>query len=149
MNLLFLCFQPEIPFWTNLVHKIKIVYWSWNLEPRLIRICRIRWGFSIFPFPDWKYYFRLNKLVQKFKIVILSWNLVPGLLRICKIRWWCSLFLLYPFFCKFYSKNLLAFWCYLINLPAVYWQRLEASDSSCFTYKAVLHHFFLSFILSH
>ena len=32
-----------------------------------------------------------------------------------------------PFFASFVPKIHLAFWCYLINLPAVYSQRLEAS----------------------
>ena len=29
------------PFWANLVKKIKFVFVSWNLVPRLIQICRI------------------------------------------------------------------------------------------------------------
>ena len=30
-------------FWVNLFQKIKIVSLSWNLVPRLIRVCRIQW----------------------------------------------------------------------------------------------------------
>ena len=39
-------------FWANLVQNIKIVRLSWNLEPRLIRICRIHWLCSLFSFFD-------------------------------------------------------------------------------------------------
>ena len=36
----------KYPFWRNLVQKIKIVSLSWNLVPRLIRICIIQhWCF--------------------------------------------------------------------------------------------------------
>ena len=38
------------PFCANLVQKIKIVSLSWNLVPRLIRICKIEWWCSLFPF---------------------------------------------------------------------------------------------------
>ena len=38
------------PFWANLVEKIKIVSLSWNLVPRLVRICRIQWWSSFFCF---------------------------------------------------------------------------------------------------
>ena len=48
-------------------------------------------------------------------------------------------FLFWTFICKFYSRNLLTFWCYLINLPAVYSQRHEANGFSCLSCKAVLH----------
>ena len=35
------------PFWTNLAQKIKIVSPSYNLVPKPIRICRIRWWWSL------------------------------------------------------------------------------------------------------
>ena len=38
------------PFWANVVQKIKIASLSWNLVPRLIRICRIQWWCSLFLF---------------------------------------------------------------------------------------------------
>ena len=38
------------PFWVNLVQKMKIISSSWNLEPTLIRICRIQWRCSLFLF---------------------------------------------------------------------------------------------------
>ena len=51
-----------LPFWTDLVQKVKIVTLSWNWVPRLIRISRIQWWFqSIF---DWKFFFFTN-LVEK------------------------------------------------------------------------------------
>ena len=40
---IFLCFYTEVYFPWNFVPKIKIVCWNWNLESRLIWICRIRW----------------------------------------------------------------------------------------------------------
>ena len=55
--------------------------WSLNLEPRLIQICRIQWGFLYFYFLGWKYHFWV-KMVRKFKIVSLPW-----LFQICQI-WW-------------------------------------------------------------
>ena len=72
-----------------------------------------------FSFLDRKYHFLIN-LVHKFEIVSLSWNSVPRLCCICKIRWWYSIL---PF--KTIQKIHLAFWCYLINLPAVYSQTLK------------------------
>ena len=36
-------FDWKYPFWANLVEKVKIISWSWNLVVRLIRICRIQW----------------------------------------------------------------------------------------------------------
>ena len=85
-------------FHGKFVSKTKLVRWSWNLEPQLIGICRIRWWISFYSFLDWKYPFWVN-LVQKTKIVSLRQNLVSRLFRICKIRWWCS------HFCKFYPEN--------------------------------------------
>ena len=76
----------------NLVQIIKTVWWSWNLVPRLIRICKFNGIVHNF-------YFRMEisfsgkKIFEKFKIVCLKWNLVPGLIWISKILWWCSLFL--------------------------------------------------------
>ena len=100
-----------------LLQETKIGYWSWNLEPRLIRICRIRWWLSFYCFLDWKHTFWIN-LVRKFKHVSLSWNSTPSLFRIWKVQWWCYFLEL---FCKFCSKNPLKIqikkihWRYLIN----------------------------------
>ena len=82
----FFCFYSEISFsGANLVQKIKIICWSWNLAPRLIRIWEFDVDFPVFSFLDQKYPFWGN-LVQKFKIFCLCWNLILRLFRICKIR---------------------------------------------------------------
>ena len=44
-------------------------------------------------------------------------------------------FVLIPFFGSFVQTIHLAFWCYPINLPEVYWQELEASGLSWFIFK--------------
>ena len=84
-------FDWKYPFRANLVQKIKMISWSWNLVARLIQICRIQWYCSFFFVFEWKYPFWAN-LVQKIKIFTLSWNLVARLIRICWIQWCCSLF---------------------------------------------------------
>ena len=106
----FSVFFQKYSFWGNLFQKI------------------------FFIFLDRKYTFWVN-LVQKIKIVSLSWNLLPKLFRICKIQWWWSLFLWEALLASFVRKIHLVFWCYLINFPTVYLQRLEASGFSCFNLK--------------
>ena len=113
------------PFWVNLVQEIKIVSFSWNLRHSLTQIWRTQWWCSLFLlFNDTRFY---GKFVSKYQNVCWSWNLEPRLIWKCKIRWLCSFFLFYTFFCKSCSEIQLAFWCYLINLPAVYSKRLETS----------------------
>ena len=85
------CFRLKIPFWANLVQKIKIASLSWGLVPRVFGI---QWWCSLFSVLDWKYPFWAN-LVQKIKTFNLSWNLLPRLIRVCRIQWWCSLFLFF------------------------------------------------------
>ena len=34
--------DQKYPFWPNLIQKVKIVLFRWNLIPRLIQICRIQ-----------------------------------------------------------------------------------------------------------
>ena len=46
----FFVFKWKYPFWANLVQKMKMISLSWNLVPRLIRICRIQWWCSLFLF---------------------------------------------------------------------------------------------------
>ena len=63
---MFFCFWLGVSFFWKFFPKIKLACWSWNLEPRLIRIGRIKWWFSFF--------FRLEipflvNLVQKLKRV--------------------------------------------------------------------------------
>ena len=69
---IFPVFDWKYLFWKFVPYR-KILYWSYNLEPRLIRICRIRCWFSFCL--DRKYPFWVN-LVQKFKRVSLRQNLV-------------------------------------------------------------------------
>ena len=78
-------------FWENLVQNIKIVSLSWNLVPRLIRICGPQWWYLFFIL-ERKHPFWAN-LVQRIKTASLSWNLVSSLIRICRIQRRCSLFL--------------------------------------------------------
>ena len=40
----------KYPFWVNLAQKLKIVCLQWNSNPRLIRICWVRWWRSLFLF---------------------------------------------------------------------------------------------------
>ena len=115
-------------FWTNWVSKFKIVSLSWNLVPTRIWVCSIQWC-SLLLFLTINTLPRAN-LVQKIKTVTVSWNLLPTLFWICRIQWCCSLF---SFVLQFLFKKIhLAFWCYLINVPATYFQRLEASGFSCY-----------------
>ena len=132
----------EILFLGKFGQKIKIVYLKWILVPRLIRICIIQWWCSIVLFLTGDslngnlhfFHFRpgipfLCEFGPKNQIVSSSLNLVPRLIRICRSQWYCSLF---PFSnCKFCLKNQFGIWCYVINLPAVYSQRLEAIGFSC------------------
>ena len=86
------CFVREIPFWANLVVKIKIVGLRLNLASRLTPICWSWWWCSFVMLRTKNTLFSRN-LVQENKIVCLRWNLVIRLIRICWIRWWCSNFL--------------------------------------------------------
>ena len=49
---MFICsvFDQKYSFLANLVQKVKIIRWSWNLLPRLIWVCRIQWCCSLFCF---------------------------------------------------------------------------------------------------
>ena len=94
-------------FWTNLLLKDKTVSLSWNLMTSLIRICRIYWYCSLFPFSTGNTLFWAN-LVQKTKIASLRWNFTHRLIRTCRIQRWRSLFIFRPeilFLGKFGPKN--------------------------------------------
>ena len=54
----FFIFDQKYPFWTKLIQKIKIITLSWNLVPRLIRICRTQWCCSLFSFLTGNTFFR-------------------------------------------------------------------------------------------
>ena len=44
----FSVFDRKYTFWTNLIQKVKVISWSWNLVLTLIRTCRIQWWDSLF-----------------------------------------------------------------------------------------------------
>ena len=46
-----------------------------------------------------------------------------------------------PFLANFVQNIHLAFWCYLVNLPAVYSKRLKASGFSCLESMAYLEYY--------
>ena len=72
-------------------------------------------------------YFCWANFVQKIKIISLSWNFAFRLIGTWRIQWWCSFFCFSLFFLEVLNKNIyFGFWCYLINLPAIYARRLEA-----------------------
>ena len=124
----FFCFCLEVSLFRKIVSKNQNCL-SQNLKHRLIPIiCGIQWWFWFFHFLNWKYPFWIN-LVQKFKIISLSWHLIPRLFWIecVKSNGDVHLFYFRPFFASFVETIHLAFWCYLIKLPAIYSQRREAS----------------------
>ena len=71
-------FDRKYQFCASLAQKIKIASLRWNLIPRLIRMCRIKWLlFTFFPF-DRKYFF-LRKFSVKcqtyqFKLKFSAWT---------------------------------------------------------------------------
>ena len=79
----------------------------------------------------------LGNFFEKVKIICLTWNLESREIGMCRIWWWFSFFFFFfifrPDFQFLSQKNYLAFWWYLINLPAVFSQRLQTSTFSyCF-----------------
>ena len=68
----FFRFRLQIPFWANLVQKIKFVNLGWSLVPILIGICRIQWWCSFFLFLTrsilfWEICSKKSKLLLKLK----------------------------------------------------------------------------------
>ena len=91
----------KCPFWAKTwSKKIKIVSLSWNLITRAIRICRIQWWCSHFPFLTGNVLFGI-------KITSLSWNLGPRPVWIYRIQWWCSLCMCVCV-CVFFFQKLLS-----------------------------------------
>ena len=70
--------------------KSKLLSLSWNLVPKLIRICRIQWWCSLFCF--WSEMPFLGKCGPKCLNCHLRLNLLASLVRICRIIWWSLLF---------------------------------------------------------
>ena len=85
-----------LPFWINLVQKIKIVCLRWYLVTSLIWFCWIPWWCSFFLFKTGSALFGQISSKQ-FKFFCLSLNLVPRLIWIREFRW-CNIhfFLLRP-----------------------------------------------------
>ena len=111
MFTIFVCGR-KYPFWANLVQEIKLVSWRQNLVLKLIRICRIQWGCSLFFVYGQKYPFWAN-LVQKIETVSLRWRLIPTLIRICRIQWWCSL-------------------CFIFGRKYSFWTNLVQKIKTCY-----------------
>ena len=95
----------KYPFLTYLVQKSKVVSLSWKLVPRLIRLCRIQWWCSVFPFSTVNTLFMGNSF-QKMKIASLSWDLVHWLIWIFRIQWWCLINLVQDMKIVSFSDNL-------------------------------------------
>ena len=125
-----ICFRPEIPFLgkfgpkkSKLLVQTEIWFLDWYKFSGFKRQC---WLFQFRPEMSF-----LGNLVPKIKIISLSWNLIPILIGICRIQWCCSICLFRP--ASFFVQKLhFPFWYCLINLSAVYLQRLEASGFSCY-----------------
>ena len=83
---------------------LKIVLLSWNLAPKLIQVCRIKWGINFFCFRVEIPF--LGKFGPKTGIVILCWNLPSRLIQICRIQLWCSLFSVFDWKTPFFKGNL-------------------------------------------
>ena len=99
------CFQLEIPFWVNLVQKLKIISLSWNCVPRLIP-----WWCSTFLFSTGKYLFgQISSKKSKFSVWAENLHLTNLNMQDYEENMWCSLFLFYTrkmLFGQIWSKKL-------------------------------------------
>ena len=68
----FFHFNWKYAFWTNLVQKDKTVWIRWNMIPKLIQICWIRYQCSFALFFNRKYHF-FAYFVHKIKIVYTNY----------------------------------------------------------------------------
>ena len=96
-----------------------------NSVSRLIWICSIQWGCSLFSFLTGILPL-LGKLLPKNQMLKLCWNLVPRLIRICRIQWCCS------FFSVLYRKH--SFWTNLvqkIKIVSLSWNLLPKLIQIC------------------
>ena len=105
------------PFWTNLVQKLKIVSFTLSLVPRLIPIWRIQWWYSVFLFRlEIPFLGKFGPKTQNcwFK---LKFGTYTNYYKQHSM-------VVFSFFCfrpaSFVQKIHLAFWCYLVNVWAVY-----------------------------
>ena len=84
----FSIFDRNYPSWANLVQKIKFINLSWNLVPRVIRICTIQRWCWLFMFSTKNTLF--GQIWSKKKNC--QFKLKPRLIRIFIIQLWCSFF---------------------------------------------------------
>ena len=90
-------------FWANLVQNIKIVSLSWDLVPSLIRICRIQWQWSLFPFLAGNTNFG-QTWSKKSNQISLHLNLGPKLIQISWIQWRSSRFFVFDWNSPFWAN---------------------------------------------
>ena len=119
MLLTFSFFHWKKLSWTNLVQKLKIVSFSWNLLHRLIQICRTLWWYSPFLFSTRSKPFGLiwsKKKNNNNKTVSWSWNLIPRLIWICRIELWRSFFVFFDWKYSFWAN-----WAKKIKIDSLSW----------------------------
>ena len=118
VELLFSVLGRKYTFGANLVQNFKIVSLSWDLVTGLIRICRTQRWCSLFCFsPEILFLGKFDPKTQncQFKLTFGTYN--NSKMKNSMMTFISSV--LYLFFASFVRKIHLAFWCYLINLPAV------------------------------
>ena len=130
--LTFHIFDGKYLCWVNLVQKIKIFSLSPNLILRLIRIWRIHYWCSFFLFLTGSILFgvKFGPKIKTIKYPRLS-NILDYI-KYVKFGGDDHFSSFETFFPSFVPKIHLAFWYYLINIAAVYSQRLEASGFPCY-----------------
>ena len=103
---------------------------SWNLVSRAFRICKIRR--NVFFCFCCCYFFYYSVVVIFFIIIVIFFIIFILFYFFIFYFIYFILFFhfLFLFFYFIFFDIHLTFWCYLINLPAVYSQRLEASGFS-------------------
>ena len=122
----FSVFDGKCPFWANLILKLDIVRLSWNLLPSWFEYTAFNRDVHLFFFwPKIPFFSKLDPESCQFKLklgTLTNLNMQKSMVMFIFFCFWPS---------SLVQKINFAFWCYLINLPAVYSQRLEASCFSC------------------
>ena len=93
MLLTFFVFDWKYSFWANLVQKVKIISFIWNLVPKLVRVCRIQWWCSLFWFLTgntlfgqiWSIWSELSDQAEIVKTLL--WKLINIFLQNDKAAW--------------------------------------------------------------
>ena len=138
----FFVFEWKCPFWANLVQKIKIVTLCWNLVPRLIRICRTHWCYSLFCF--WVEILFLGKFGPKnqnchFKLKFGTYT--NSNMQNSMVMFSFSVFdRKYPFWANLVQKVKIVSWSWNLvpRLNRICWSQFCCSLFSILTRKAVL-----------